>query len=188
MNYLIDPDRITNFKRTEPELQLFWLFCIVVAGKTAKTQALALERFLNNIPGDTPFDKIAYAWTHGTLRRRLESARLGQYARLEAAFAGSLRLNLKTCAIKDLEAIQGIGPKTSRFFVMHSRRNQRVAALDTHILKHLRAEGVEAPKTTPSASKRYRELEEKFLALVDKSGMSVADYDLQVWKSYANGR
>ncbi len=186
MNYLVDPDQVTKFDRTEEELQLFWLFSLVVAGKTAKTQAAALERFLGNIPGDSPFEKISYAWVHDTLRRRLESARLGQYNRLEQAFIDSIHLELSKCTIEDLEEVHGVGPKTARFFLMHTRPNQRIAALDTHVLKHLRAEGIDAPKLTPQSGKRYRELEEKFLALVDKSGMTVADYDLKVWKSYAN--
>lgn len=186
MNFLVDPDNVIKFDRTKAELELFWLFCIVVAGKQAKRQAQALEMFLNNIPeGDTPFERIRYAWKHRTFRQRLEAARLGQYGRLESAFLQSLFLDLERCTLEDLEKIDGVGPKTSRFFLNMTRPNQRYAALDTHVLKHLRANGIEAPKLTPTG-KRYRELEEKFLALADQSGMSVAEYDLQVWKSYAN--
>ena len=42
----IDPYNITKYDRTEEELQLFLLFCIVVAGKTAYIQAEKLEQFL----------------------------------------------------------------------------------------------------------------------------------------------
>jgi hypothetical protein len=46
---MIDPYNITNYNRTEGELQKFLLFCIVVAGKTAYIQAQKLEEFLLSV-------------------------------------------------------------------------------------------------------------------------------------------
>ena len=40
---MIDPYKITNYNRTESQLQEFLLFCILVAGKTAYIQAKKLE-------------------------------------------------------------------------------------------------------------------------------------------------
>ena len=42
----IDPYNITNFQRSDAELELFLLFCIVVAGKTAYIQSEKLDLFL----------------------------------------------------------------------------------------------------------------------------------------------
>ena len=91
---------------------------------------------------------------------------------------------LETATLEELEEIYGIGPKTSRFFLMHSRPNQRVAALDTHILKELNAQGVPAPKSTPAYGRKYKQLEQEFIRLADVAGMSVADYDLHIWKKW----
>lgn len=40
MTFLIDPTNVIKFDRTAGELELWWLFSLVVAGKTAATQAL----------------------------------------------------------------------------------------------------------------------------------------------------
>lgn len=182
-SYLIDPRDVIKFDRTEGELQLFWMFCLVVAGKTASTQARLLNDFLTKLPGETPFEKLT-AVKFGLLERVKES-RLGQYTRLAKAFSASLTLNLKTCTVDDLEAVYGCGPKTARMFLMMTRPNQRFAALDTHVLTHLRDNGIDAPRATPSAGPRYIMLEQEFLKLADASGMSVAEYDLSVWKKYS---
>lgn len=187
MTFLINPSEVINYERSDNDLELFFLFSAVVAGKTASTQARLLEGFLLSLEGGaSPFGRIRAAHENGTLRDRLIESRLGQFNRLEKQFVQALDVNLRTCTVADLEAIHGCGPKTARMFVMMSRRNQRVAALDTHVLKHLRANGIEAPKTTPSAGRTYNRLEEEFLKLADASGMDVADYDLMVWRKYAN--
>ena len=93
-------------------------------------------------------------------------------------------LNLKTCLPSDLEEIHGIGLKTSRCFVLHSRRNARYAGLDTHLLKFLADKGYEVPKSTP-AKKEYLRLEQIFVKLADEAGMSSADFDLMLWRKYS---
>jgi thermostable 8-oxoguanine DNA glycosylase len=93
-------------------------------------------------------------------------------------------LDLSACSVSDLEAVRGIGPKTARCFLMHSRRNVRHAGLDTHVLKYMREMGFDVPKSTP-AGRKYIEIESKFLEIADKSGMSVAEFDLKIWKGYS---
>ena len=188
MNFLVDPADVIDFNRTDAELELFWLFSGVVAGKTATTQARLLENFLNSldpVDNDSPFGRIRRAEQVGILMKKLQESRLGQYNRLYKMFVASLGLDLRNCTIDDLEGIPGCGPKTARMFIMMSRSNQRMAALDTHVLKHLRANGIAAPEITPQSKREYRRLEEEFLKLADASGMSVADYDLTVWKQYS---
>ena len=181
----VDPTKITNYSYTTNELQAFWLFCLVVAGKTAKTQARLLEGFLNSLECvGSPFDKLTWAVIQDNLEERLKFSRLGQYGRLSRAFRESLSLDLRNCSVEDLEKVHGVGPKTSRLFVMHSRPNVRYAAIDTHILKLLRENGYDAPKSTPTG-KKYRDLEQAFLKLADDAGMTPADFDLSTWKKYA---
>jgi thermostable 8-oxoguanine DNA glycosylase len=115
----------------------------------------------------------------------MKEAHIGQYTRLVRCWRESLSLDLRNDPVEAFEAIHGVGPKTARMFMMHSRPDQRLAAIDTHVLKHLRANGHDVPSATPSSGKLYRKLEEAFLALADEAGESPADYDLRVWKSYA---
>lgn len=155
------------------------MFCIMAAGKNAYQTAEKLKRFLWH--WDNPFAMLTWMIQESDagLMYYMKMYKLGQYNRLQSAFTGILRLDLTTCSVADLEAIKGIGPKTARFFIVHSRPNQNYAILDTHILSYMRDKGIETPKTTPSG-KKYLELEQKFLSLVPE-GMSVADFDLQIW-------
>lgn len=187
MAFTVDPSEVICFDRSDDDLELFWLFCLVVAGKTAKTQARLLDNFLTNIPSQSssPFNRVLFAKAHGTLLDDIKASRLGQYNRLHKAFAQSLKLNLRTCTVDDLEGVYGVGPKTARMFLMFTRPNQRFAALDTHVLKYLASRGLDVPKATPSAGPRYRALEEQFVAFADEAGKPVADFDLEIWKHYS---
>jgi thermostable 8-oxoguanine DNA glycosylase len=184
--FLIDPHDVTKYDRTDSELQLFLLFCQTVAGKTAEVQAKALERFFLYGVGNTPFEILQNMIDTQTLTTRLQESKLGQYTRLTKGFTQCLTLDLRTCTVDDLKAIQGIGNKTARYFLLHSRKDQRVAVLDVHILKYLRSKGFDAPKQTPN-DKKYLVLEKEFLKLADNSGMTVADFDLMLWSAHNRG-
>lgn len=183
---MIDPDNIIRYGRSTPELQELWLFACAAAGKTAKTQARLLDRMLKSLPGRTPFSKIARANASGVLLAAIKASGLGMHTKLRRCYVESLSLKLKTATVEDFEKIHGCGPKTARMFIMHTRPGARYAALDIHILKHLRAKGIKAPKMTPASGPTYRKLEEKFLDLAEAAGMSAADYDLMVWREYAS--
>jgi thermostable 8-oxoguanine DNA glycosylase len=189
---MIDPTKITNYNRTEAELEEFLMFAILVAGKTAKTQAKKLEEFLATakefgLPSDTtPFQYLDYLARSNYLSSVMMTCKLGQYKRLLTAFLGIVRFkgNLKNVTIDELESISGIGSKTARFFILHSRKDVRHAVLDVHILKWLREQGYDAPKQTPT-KKKYAVLESLFLTEAWKREMSPADLDLMIWKSFS---
>lgn len=183
---MIDPTKITDFNRTEEQLQELLLFCILVAGKTASIQARKLEEFLRTDKlKKTPFQLLQHYIKHKTLLKKIKTAKLGQYSRLNKAFRQVLTLDVKTCTVEQLEQITGIGPKTARFYILHSRPNQQVAVLDTHVLKWLRDElSLETPKSTPG-SKKYLELEQAFLKYCKKNHKNPATFDLEIWNKYS---
>lgn len=189
MNYLVDPDNITRFDMSSQELELLILFWVCAAGKKAKTAAANLNRLLRH--GRQKFGKespFSIMLSFGSdLASELKGHGIGCYnnksrSMLELASSG---LDLESCSVSELESIRGIGPKTARCFVMHSRRGVRYAGLDTHCLKYMRDRGFEVPKSTPSG-KRYLELESIFLKLADESGKSVAEFDLEIWRRYSS--
>lgn len=189
---MINPTEITNYNRTENELEEFLMFAILVAGKTAKTQAQKLEEFLSSkkilgLPKDTtPFEFLEYLIAGNMLTNLMMKHKLGQYKRLLIAFLGIVRFkgNLKNVSVEELESISGIGSKTARFFVLHSRPNTRVAVLDTHILKYLKENGHNVPKATPS-KKKYTEIEKLFISIADSLSISIAELDLAIWKRFS---
>lgn len=177
---MINPYQITNFERTEEELQEFWLFCICVAGKTAYIIAKMLDNFLQ---GEKPFEAINKMITDGTLLENLKKARLGKYRVLEKAFPQSLKLDLRKCTVDELENIIGVGPKTARFFLLHSRKDVQISVIDTHMLKYIQSLGHNVPQTL--TKKKYLEFEKIIIEEANKSKMSLADFDLMIWKKYA---
>jgi thermostable 8-oxoguanine DNA glycosylase len=186
--FLVDPKNITNFNCDEKELQLVLLFWIAAAGKKASVVAKNLEKLMKYgerlFKTDEPFTIIKQLGDD--LPETLKSHGFGCFnnkAKSMLALAWS-NLDLKKCSVMDLEAIWGVGPKTARCFLMHSRKNSRFAGLDTHVLKYMRQQGIDVPKSTPSG-KKYLEIEQKFLELADKSGKSLAEFDLEIWNHYS---
>jgi len=121
------------------------------------------------------------------LESKLREARTGNYFKISKAFSEivSSMVNLKECQPADLESIYGIGPKTARFFIIWTRPNARVAALDVHILRWLSARGYNAPRQTPTG-KKYAELETIFLAEADKRDLTPQRLDEIIWKTGSN--
>lgn len=185
---MIDPTDVTKFDRTDAELEEFWLFCICVAGKTAVQMAEKLDTFLNAsrlYKSSSPFQVIRELIADDDLEDMLKLTKMGQYTKLVKAFTQSLALNLRTATVADFEAIDGVGAKTARYFLLHTRANQRIACLDTHVVRHMRDLGLTEQKGTPPSGPKYKALEEQFLALADAAKMSPADFDLMIWNKYA---
>lgn len=184
---MIDPTNITNFNRTQEELEKFFLFCVSVAGKTAYIQANKLEQFLKpaTIKNITPFEYLSYLNENNILEPMIREAKLGQYKRLTRIFKQCISLNLEKVSIDELEKIPGIGPKTSRFFILHSRPNQELAVLDTHILSWLNQNinDKTIPKSTPQSYSRYKTLEKLFLNEAKKRNIKPEIFDLQIWNN-----
>ncbi len=216
---MIDPTDVTHFNRTKAELEEFLLFCVVVAGKTAATQAKLLHKLLYefvsvlhekeklyvaHLPSDgdtlnsfysgrfiedTPFSRIRFLIQRNLLLDFVKASKLGQYRKIERAFRELVEadFDLLSCTIEQLEKIHGIGFKTSRFFIVHTRSDQSHAILDTHILKYMRDElGIpNVPKATPGNYKEYARLEGLFVQHCKSVNRPVAELDLEIWKHYS---
>lgn len=185
--YLVDPVHITNYDLFQEELELVLLFWITAAGKNAKTSARCLQKLMLELEKDnlSPFSLVRQNTQN--LSDLMKSCGIGCYRNKAKTFSilTKAELDLKFCSLEHLEGIWGLGRKTARCFLIHSRPNQRYTGLDTHCLKYLRDRGIDAPKSTPSSNKKYRELELKFLEFSDQSGLSSADFDLLVWQIYS---
>ena len=193
----VDPYNITNYDRTKDELECFLLFCIVVAGKTAYIQARKLDEFLTSVNKRlmmpehvNPFQSLKSAEQHGILMEEILKAKLGQYKKIYNSFKyiSEREYNLNRMTPQLLECIPGVGMKTSRFFLLHSDKfyKDKIAILDTHILKFIK-ENIDdkAPKSTPTIKVTYKYWEDVFLYWCECNNKNVADFDLEVWKSYA---
>lgn len=184
---MVDPNNITNYNMDDYELQEIILFWICVAGKTAKTIAKALDTFLKKIKikGEYPFETIANI-PEKELALKLKNNGIGCFtlkARAMKEIAES-DFNLRNCTANDLEKIYGIGMKTSRCFLIHSREDVKYAGIDTHLLKFLRSKGHDVPRSTPS-KKQYLELEQLILDYAIAANKTMAEFDLDVWKTYS---
>lgn len=183
---MVDPASIPPRPMTKPELEWWILFGICVAGKGAKQTANKLNDFLAQ--GKSAFGYIR--WLNVvpvTLEHEIRNARFGQYKRISRAFRAAINLDLDNLSVESLEAIPGIGPKTARMIMMYGfpDRNLQIVPLDTHILKFLREQGIDAPKSTPPKGRKYLELEKKFCEIAQKRGILPRELDTEVWNKYA---
>ena len=188
----IDPTNITDFNRDTNQLEAFWLFCMFVAGKNSDYASRCLSKLIHGMSRrgyDGIFNYFKDLGRDG-IHNALVANKVGQYTRLTKGVMQSLDLDLRTCRLDDLLKIHGVGNKTARFFLLHTREGGNYAVLDTHILAWLRTHGVEeAPKTTPTDSKVYRTLEKKFryMSRLCYPHLTDAEIDLLIW-SIQSGR
>lgn len=188
---MIDPTKITNFKSTKEELEEALLFWVAVAGKSAIPTAKRLDQLLRDVSALPfaplkPFDDLRREGTSPVIMAELlKKYGFGCYQSKGKTFYDLMQrnLDLKTCTVDDLMAIHGIGPKTARCFLIHTRPNARYAGLDTHILRYLRDQGHNAPMSTPTG-KKYLLWEKVFLDLVP-ADKPVAELDLEIWRLYS---
>lgn len=164
-----------------PEMEYRLIYSMIVAGKSA---AFA-DKVGNRLYGDRT--RSAFAWFRfvrqaGRLGDALRSARSGNYGKLEKGISELIdaNLDLATCTAAQLEKIHGIGPKTSRFFLLWTRPGAVHAALDTHVLKWLRFIGHDAPKATPTGDK-YAALERVFIKEARARVMTPRQLDAIIW-------
>lgn len=182
----IDPFNCTDFNRTDDQLENFFVFCIFVAGKRADTTAKKVNKMIEESQHNSALKIIRESLESSpdSLDLLLRKHGFGKYALYQKCFRHAVNLDLRNCTVQDLEAVPGIGPKTARYFLMHSREQAEVAALDTHILKYMREKlNISTPKSTP-VGKKYLKLEAQFIKHAKNIGRPVAELDLEIWKNY----
>lgn len=167
------------------ELERRLIYSVIVAGKSAvftNDVVGRLQKELSDYRTDSLFEALRWQVENNRIGALLRRVRAGNYRKLERCIRELVvsNLNLATCTIEELERIHGIGPKTSRFFILWTRPGAQYAALDVHILRWLRSKGYSAPKSTPSGCK-YRELEVIFLAEAEKLKITPRELDEQIW-------
>jgi hypothetical protein len=193
---MIDPNNVTNPARTPAELEEFLLFCVVVAGKNADQQSAKLERFLG---GRRPFAHVRASQKEGKLGARLKEVRLGKYALLGRSFSELAHANadLGAATWERLAQFPGIGIKTAKFFILHSRARQMHGVLDTHVLAWMRdhwtphgPRGLAVPRHSPQDPKAYRFWETVYFGMVSDrhhrggaaAAIDWAKFDLDLWR------
>ena len=173
------------------------IYSLVVAGKSANFADKAVKSFLGGLAVVTgnlwkdeieelPFTMLR-AVSSNEIRIMLRNARTGNYDKLTRAIADILRANFDLSRVTpaQLETIHGIGPKSSRFFIMWIRPEEKYAALDVHVLRWMASLGYDVPKHTPQNALKYAAIERQFLALAEWRGMTPRQLDVQIWEAGA---
>lgn len=181
---MIIPTEITNYQRTDEQLEEFMLFCIAVAGHNSDTTARMLNEFLADTNGN-PFTYLRSS--HRDIDSILLHYRLGPYGQNTSAVRGVLDMDLRTCTLRELLEVSGIGHKTARMFLLHSRPDEEHIVLDVHMLRWLRkvAKLRGIPALTPhKLSPKYLSIEARAKRKVREMfpAMTFAEFDLATWK------
>lgn len=197
---MIIPENFTNYNLKDKELEEYILFCLMVFNKNANQTAAKLENFLNwchNIDIDhfktmSHFEVIRNKLKRHSAFEMVSKFRFGNTTVKSKGLEelANSKLNLRSCSPEELEKISGFGMKTSRYFILHTRENARVACLDTHVLKWMKKFPFifgEIKKGQPSR-KKYLELEKKFLEVCDTSEVTPAQLDLKIWNLQRNSK
>lgn len=182
METKIDPTKITNYSRSQDELDLFALFCVCAAGKNSDVQAEKIHHMLQGCKTKP----LHFLLDRGPIRM-LESVKMGQYDRISKAIRGLSVLDLSTCTAEDLARVHGIRFKTAHFFLMHTRPDHFVPVLDTHILNWLRevSGNDTVPKQSPQSQEGYHYWAGYAYGWMTKifPGREMADVDMAIWKA-----
>lgn len=174
------------------ELEWKLIYSVIVAGKSAVFTKGAMKRLLPSDNGfaemRSPFRQVRNWIKRGVLAERLREARTGNYTKLQKCLEAICHcaVDLRTCRPQELEQYHGIGPKTSRFFILWTRKNARYAALDVHILRWMAGLGIDVPKQTPQSSSKYLYLEQLFIAEADKRKVLPGELDHAIWIESSN--
>jgi thermostable 8-oxoguanine DNA glycosylase len=157
-----------------------------VANKNANTIAKGLEKLLQHgrkTCNGTPFEIVRHLADTQNFPELLRSFGFGCFNKKAEYLLATAKcgLDIRTCTVEDLEAIHGVGMKTARYFILHSRKNARVACLDTHVLKWLSYYTGYSVSTQTPTRKDYLRLELIFLRIADVMLISPADLDLKIW-------
>ena len=217
---MIDPFKVTDFNRGDFDLQSFFLFCFAVAGKNAKVQADKLNSMIDGFQESWVENPIYHEEGHpipdGPLthmmdlntepfyigrtpvENNLRSVKLGKYTtwiNMINWFNANLRIEnvnmfLRCAGLASLLLIPGVGDKTARFFLLHSREDEQCIPLDTHVLKFISSKGVPCvPTSTPPHSKYFmweKIAREMYTHEMRSKGYSnLAETDLAIWKSFS---
>ena len=164
---MINPLKITDYKRNEWDLQAFFFFAVAVQGKNSMQTARKVQDLLDHISEEfveNPFYEKVTPETgviHYLLGEQDEGSaginllrefKFGKYNQWEKLIDHMKHLKwllLDRCHMTigewlmrsdyvDIETIPSVGKKTSRFFKLHSDPEARCVPLDTHILKFVR--------------------------------------------------
>lgn len=189
---MINPTEVTNFNRSQAQTEQFALFAILVAGKNSDVAAKKLEEICFKVFQESDGRRDVLTWIIENHEHRHEiqdffkSHNTGQHTRI-GTHIDKMRFEIKKKILLKLpvEVLEKkMGPKTARFFMLHSIKDCECIPLDTHILSWMRDNGADVPSATPKPGKRYREIEEECLAMFKEllpEGKSVAEKDLMVW-------
>lgn len=123
---MIDPSDIVR-EYTDSELEELIIFCVLVAGKSASTIAPRLEKMNQMCLSKHKKSMFWFIANNGALPYYLKCLGIGCYTSKSKTLK-QLVDKFKSGAIiretttDQLEEIYGIGPKTSRFFIMFHKK------------------------------------------------------------------
>jgi hypothetical protein len=193
-----------------PEAERFLLFAMLVAGKRSDVQDEKLRDFLSQSiiadddgstftlvpprartngvgqPG-SPFEWIRKLDEHNVLEATCRKHKLGKYTTIVPGFRqlAASDIDILDTGVEELQEISGIGPKTSRFYLLRTGQLEDAAALDTHILSWLQDQGYDAPGETPSPGLAYDKWQDVFIEEADRRGLTPSGLDARIWNEYS---
>ena len=178
----VDPYNLRK-TRNDNELQVFLLFAIVCAGKSAEQMAKKVLQFGGHQPL-APFDYMRQLDEQGALESELKRIKMGKYTDQIPGFRTAYENpDCVSWDRKELVTISGISWKTASFFQAYAY-GAKVAILDTHAMRWMREKFPKlkmAKGSSPQDWDRYEILEHIFLGAALKAGLEPWELDREIW-------
>lgn len=172
-----------------PEQQYFYelVYCLMTPQSSAvnahKAQAmfeqLALrERDID--PEPVLFTKQHYIRFHRTKSKHIIEMK-GKFPSILAVITGPMTAPEKREWL--VKNVKGLSDKEATHFLRNIGKNEGLAILDRHILKHLVRHRVIGSIPATLTRKRYRTIERKFQRFADAIGIPIDELDLVFWSN-----
>jgi hypothetical protein len=187
---MIDPTNITRYDRGDDDLEQFATFCVAVAGKNSTQASRKTQELCDHLGTGRPLWGLR-GMEPGEIDRVCRVVGLAPYARVVPALSALRYCDLRAVTLSDLLTIRGIGHKTARMFLLHTRPGVEAVVLDVHILRWLKksARMRSIPRATPGKTTTlYARIERRAIDFIKRNhpGVSFAQFDLATWRAMSN--
>ncbi len=178
--------RLREFRQVPPADHIYELmYCILTPQSSARNAAAVVKELMERDFAGGPFDPepLLRNPAHYIRFHRTKARRLNRAAEDRGMIEDALANGLSSYQLREwlVDHIDGFGMKEATHFLRNIGRNDGMAILDRHILRHLAWSGVISEVPVSMTKKRYLEIEKKFARFADRMGIPIDELDLLFW-------
>lgn len=179
-------DRLREFSEVSPDQHIYELiFCLLTPQSQARHADTIVRILIERNFAGAPFDPepLLRDPKHYIRFHRTKAARLQRIIPAFPVVREILREDLLPSVRRDrlVRHVDGFGMKEATHFLRNIGRNDGLAILDRHILRHLVRSGVIPDVPASLSTKTYLEIEKRFRRFARSMNIPIDELDLLFW-------